>query len=221
MQELPDRKNVAAPDDLSVVLGFAQMLSGAGNVDEASRLATDRGWLDVQWPADGRRRPARSRAVATKRNPNSISCLVSPCSRASVAPAIALEARWTRCQGKAEQADNRLSFNRIGVNWRRLAQTGFSCLPRIAREIRLEHLQHIVPDRIARSPRPGRRQRQLVHIGRRQPDVANTARRHARRPFRDDRDAKFGRHQIDDGLLFIGNLRRCGPQARLRQTASW
>jgi hypothetical protein len=48
MQELPDHKGVAAPDDLSVVvLGFAQMLSGGGNVDEVSRLATDHGWLDA------------------------------------------------------------------------------------------------------------------------------------------------------------------------------
>jgi hypothetical protein len=47
VQELLDHKNVAAPDDLSVVLGFAQMLSGGGDVDEVSRLATDRGWLDV------------------------------------------------------------------------------------------------------------------------------------------------------------------------------
>jgi hypothetical protein len=48
MQELPDHKDVAAPDDLSVVvLGFAQMLSGGGNVDEVSRLATDHGWLDA------------------------------------------------------------------------------------------------------------------------------------------------------------------------------
>ena len=48
MQESPDHKDVAAPDDLSVVvLGFTQMLSGDGNVDEVSRLATDHGWLDV------------------------------------------------------------------------------------------------------------------------------------------------------------------------------
>ena len=48
MQEHPDHKDVAAPDDLSVVvLGFAQMLSGGGNVDEVSRLATDHGWLDA------------------------------------------------------------------------------------------------------------------------------------------------------------------------------
>ena len=38
---------VAAPDDLSVVLGFTQMLSGGGNEDEVSRLATDHGWLDA------------------------------------------------------------------------------------------------------------------------------------------------------------------------------
>ena len=47
MRESPDHKNVAAPDDLSVVLGFTQMLSDGGNVDEASRLATDHGWLDA------------------------------------------------------------------------------------------------------------------------------------------------------------------------------
>lgn len=38
---------VAAPDDLCVVLGFTQMLSGGGNEDEVSRLATDHGWLDA------------------------------------------------------------------------------------------------------------------------------------------------------------------------------
>jgi hypothetical protein len=47
MQEPFDHKDVAAPDDLSVVLGFTQMLSDGGNVDEVSRLATDRGWLDA------------------------------------------------------------------------------------------------------------------------------------------------------------------------------
>ena len=47
MQESPDHKDVVAPDDLSVVLGFTQMLSDGGNVDEVSRLATDRGWLDA------------------------------------------------------------------------------------------------------------------------------------------------------------------------------
>jgi hypothetical protein len=47
MQQSPDHKNVAAPEDLSVVLGFAQMLSGGGNVHEVSRLATDHGWLDA------------------------------------------------------------------------------------------------------------------------------------------------------------------------------
>ena len=47
MQESPDHKDVAAPDDLSVVLEFTQMLSDAGNVDEVSRLATDHGWLDA------------------------------------------------------------------------------------------------------------------------------------------------------------------------------
>ena len=47
MQESPDHKDVVAPDDLSVVLGFTQMLSDGGNVDEVSRLATDNGWLDA------------------------------------------------------------------------------------------------------------------------------------------------------------------------------
>jgi hypothetical protein len=47
MQESLDHKDVAAPDDLTVVLGFTQMLSDGGNVDEVSRLATDHGWLDA------------------------------------------------------------------------------------------------------------------------------------------------------------------------------
>ena len=47
MQEPPDHKDEVARDDLSVVLGFTQMLSGGGNVDEVSRLATDHGWLDA------------------------------------------------------------------------------------------------------------------------------------------------------------------------------
>ena len=48
VQEPSDHKDLAAPDDLSVVvLGFTQMLSGGGNVDEVSRLATDHGWLDA------------------------------------------------------------------------------------------------------------------------------------------------------------------------------
>ena len=48
VQESADHKDVAAPDDLSVVLGFTQMLSDGGNVDEVSRLATDHGWLDAR-----------------------------------------------------------------------------------------------------------------------------------------------------------------------------
>jgi hypothetical protein len=48
VQEPSDHKDLAAPDDLSVVvLGFTQMLSGGGNADEVSRLATDHGWLDA------------------------------------------------------------------------------------------------------------------------------------------------------------------------------
>lgn len=45
-QDSPDHKNVAAQDHLSVVLGFAGMLSGGGNADEVTRLATEYGWLD-------------------------------------------------------------------------------------------------------------------------------------------------------------------------------
>jgi hypothetical protein len=45
VQEPGDHEE-AAPDDLSVVVGFTQMLSG-GNEDEVSRLATDHGWLDA------------------------------------------------------------------------------------------------------------------------------------------------------------------------------
>jgi len=47
VRETTDNKDVAVPDDLRIVLGFTQMLSGSGNVDEVSRLATDHGWLDA------------------------------------------------------------------------------------------------------------------------------------------------------------------------------
>jgi hypothetical protein len=47
VQTSPDHKDVTAPGDLSVVLGFTQMLADGGNVDEVSRLATDNGWLDA------------------------------------------------------------------------------------------------------------------------------------------------------------------------------
>jgi hypothetical protein len=47
VQEPPDHKDEAAPDDLSVVLGFAGMLSGGGSAEEVSRLATDHGWIDA------------------------------------------------------------------------------------------------------------------------------------------------------------------------------
>ena len=47
VQKPPDHKDEAAPDHLRVVLGFTQMLSGGGNEDEVSRLATDHGWLDA------------------------------------------------------------------------------------------------------------------------------------------------------------------------------
>ena len=52
MQEYLEHKDVAqkvpAPDDLSVVLGFTQLLCGGGTVDEVSRLATERGWVDAR-----------------------------------------------------------------------------------------------------------------------------------------------------------------------------
>jgi hypothetical protein len=47
MQEPPDHKDVAAPDDLRLVLGFTQMMFGGGDADEVSRIATDHGWLDA------------------------------------------------------------------------------------------------------------------------------------------------------------------------------
>ena len=47
MQESPDQKDEAVPDDLSVVVEFVQMLTGGDNVDEASRFTTDHGWLDA------------------------------------------------------------------------------------------------------------------------------------------------------------------------------
>ena len=46
VQSPPDHKD-ETPDHLRVVLGFTQMLSGGGNVDEAPRFATDHGWLDA------------------------------------------------------------------------------------------------------------------------------------------------------------------------------
>jgi hypothetical protein len=48
VQESLDHEDVAAPDDLSIVLGFTEMLSGGEDVDEVSRLATVRGWLDAR-----------------------------------------------------------------------------------------------------------------------------------------------------------------------------
>ena len=53
VQEPSDRKDVAAPDDLSVVLGFTQMLSGGSNEDEVLHLATDHGWLDASGQLTG------------------------------------------------------------------------------------------------------------------------------------------------------------------------
>jgi hypothetical protein len=47
VQESADHNNVSASDDMSVVLGFTQMLSDGGNGDEVSRLATDHGWLNA------------------------------------------------------------------------------------------------------------------------------------------------------------------------------
>jgi hypothetical protein len=48
VQESLDRKDVAAPDELSIVLGFTDMLSGCEDVDEVSRLAIEHGWLDAR-----------------------------------------------------------------------------------------------------------------------------------------------------------------------------
>jgi hypothetical protein len=42
-----DEATEAAPDHLSVVLGFTGMLSGGGSDDAVARFATDHGWLDA------------------------------------------------------------------------------------------------------------------------------------------------------------------------------
>jgi hypothetical protein len=47
VQQSLDHKDVAVPDDLSIVLGFTDMLSGGEDVAEVSRLAIDHGWLDA------------------------------------------------------------------------------------------------------------------------------------------------------------------------------
>jgi hypothetical protein len=47
VQEPGDHKDVAASNDLSVVLEFTQMLSDGGNENDVSRIAIDHGWLDV------------------------------------------------------------------------------------------------------------------------------------------------------------------------------
>jgi len=60
------------------------MLSGAANEDEVSRLATIMAG-STRVVSSPPRRPACSRAPATKRNANDISCLVSLCPPASVA----------------------------------------------------------------------------------------------------------------------------------------
>ena len=76
VQEPADHKDVAAPDDLSVVLGFTQMLSGGGNEDEVSRLATDHGWLDASAQLTAAGDQLARALLQTKRNANDISCLV-------------------------------------------------------------------------------------------------------------------------------------------------
>jgi hypothetical protein len=50
VQEPPDQEGADAPDPLTVVLGFAGMLSSGGSADDSARLAMDHGWVD----ADGR-----------------------------------------------------------------------------------------------------------------------------------------------------------------------
>ena len=72
VQESPDHKDEAVPDDLSVVLEFVQMLTGGDNVDEASRFTTDHGLARCKWSAHRRRIPACSCAPATTRNANDI-----------------------------------------------------------------------------------------------------------------------------------------------------
>jgi hypothetical protein len=47
VQESLAYKDVAVRDDLSIVLGFTEMLSDCETADEVSRRATDHGWLDA------------------------------------------------------------------------------------------------------------------------------------------------------------------------------
>jgi hypothetical protein len=47
VQESLGYNDVAAPDDLSIVLGFTEMLSDCETADEVSRRAADHGWLDA------------------------------------------------------------------------------------------------------------------------------------------------------------------------------
>jgi hypothetical protein len=43
-----DHKDMSAPDEMSIVLEFTEMLSGGETADEVSRFATDHGWLDAR-----------------------------------------------------------------------------------------------------------------------------------------------------------------------------
>lgn len=52
-------------------------------------------------------------------------------------------------------------------------------ISRIAPQICFEHSQETIADRVTCFPRPGSGQWQLVHVGRRKPDIADTACRHA------------------------------------------
>jgi hypothetical protein len=47
VQETPKDKDAAAPDHLSVVLGFSGMLSGGASAEDVARFATEHGWLDA------------------------------------------------------------------------------------------------------------------------------------------------------------------------------
>ncbi len=52
----PEKNENEARDDLSVILGFCQMLADSSDPDRASSFAAEHGWLD----ADGQPTPAGS-----------------------------------------------------------------------------------------------------------------------------------------------------------------
>ncbi len=91
--------------------------------------------------------------------------------------------------------------------------------PRSAAARAAEHVEHLVAQRVAGVAQPGGGHRQEVEGGgltggeRHEADAGHAE---TRRPARHDGQAQPGRHQLDDGLLLLGTLRRLG-----RRPARW